>query len=72
MSHKSSFSLSSINLVIDFFFRVDLPPYESKDVSKKKLKSPTKTISLSYKYLINLTFYQGYEELLVAPFRYYG
>ena len=32
---------------IDFFFRVGLPPYESRDVSKKKLKSPTKSICLS-------------------------
>ena len=52
MSHKSSFSLSSINLEIDFFFRVGLPPFESKDVSKKKLKSPAKTICFSYKSLI--------------------
>ena len=33
---------SSIDLGIDFFFRVGLPPYESKDVLKKKLKSPGK------------------------------
>ena len=52
MSDKSKFFLSSINLAIDFFFRVGLPPYKSKDVPKKKLKSPSKTISLSEKSLI--------------------
>ena len=52
MSHKSNFSLSSINLGVDFFFRVGLPPYESRDVSRKKLKSPAKTICLSDKSLI--------------------
>ena len=46
MSQKSSFSLSSINLGIDFFCRVGLPPYESKDVPKKKLKPPAKIINL--------------------------
>ena len=52
MSHKSNFSLSLINFVIDFFFRVALPPYDSRDVLKKKLESPAKTICLSYKSLI--------------------
>ena len=52
VSHKSNFSLSSINFAIDFFFRVGFLPYDSRDVSKKKLKSPDKTICLSYKYLI--------------------
>ena len=52
MSHKSNFSLSSLNFAIDFFFRVGLPPYQSRDVSKKKLKSPAKAICLSYKSLI--------------------
>ena len=52
MSHKSNFSLSSINFAIDFSYRVGLLPYESRDVSKKKLKSPAKTICLSYKSLI--------------------
>ena len=52
MSHKSNFSLSSINLAIDFFFRVGLPLYESRDVSRKKLKSSAKTICLSDKSLI--------------------
>ena len=46
MSHKPNFSLTSINLAIDFFFTVGLPPYESRDVSKKKLKSPAKIICL--------------------------
>ena len=49
MSRESNFSLSSINFAIDFFLRVGLPPYESTDVSKKKLKSPAKTICLPYK-----------------------
>ena len=49
MSQKSNFSLSSINFAVDFLFRVVLPPHEPKDVSKKKLKSPAKTICLSHK-----------------------
>ena len=52
MSHNSNISLSSINLAIDLFFIVGLPPYESRDVLKKKLKSPAKTICLSDKSLI--------------------
>ena len=44
MSHISNVPLSSINVAIDFFFRVGLPMYETWDVSKKKLKSPAKTI----------------------------
>ena len=52
MSHKSNFSLNSINFATDFFFRVGLPSYESSHVSKKKLKSPAKTICLSDKSLI--------------------
>ena len=52
MSHKSNFSLSSINFATDLFFRVVLPLYYSRDIWKKKLKSPAKTIFLSYKSLI--------------------
>ena len=52
MSHKSNFSLSLISFAIDFFVRVGFPPYESRDLSKKKLKSSTKTLCLSCKYLI--------------------
>ena len=70
MSIKSNFSLSSINLAIDFFLRVGLPLYEYRGLSKKKLKSPAKTIYLSDKSLIVLTFYQGQEESLLALFQY--
>ena len=52
MSHKSNVLLSLINFAIDFIFRLGLPPHESEDVSKKKLKSPAKTICSSYKSLI--------------------
>ena len=52
MSHKSNFSLSSINLAIDFFFRVGLPPDKSRNVSKNKLKSLAETICMSDKSLI--------------------
>ena len=51
MPHNSNFSLNSINLAIDFFFRVCLPLYESRNVSKKKLRSPAKTTCLSDKSL---------------------
>ena len=37
---------------IDLFFRVGLPLHDSRDASKKKLKSLAKTICLSYKSLI--------------------
>ena len=33
-----------------FLFQTGLPPCESRDVSKKKLKSQAKTIYLSYKF----------------------
>ena len=46
MSRKLNFSLSSIKVAIDFFFRAGLSPFQSKDVSRKKLKSPAKTICL--------------------------
>ena len=52
MLHKSNFSLSSINVAIDFFFGDDLPPYESRDVSKKKVKLSANTICLSFKSVI--------------------
>ena len=65
MSNKSSLSLSSMNLAIDFFCRVCLPPYESKNVWKKKLKLPAKTICLLYKSLIVFNFL-FHEELLIA------
>ena len=52
MSHKSSFSVSSISLAIDFFFIVGVPPYEPRDVSKKKLKLAAKTTCLPGKSLI--------------------
>ena len=44
MSHKSNFSLSSINLAIDFFFRVGLPLYESRD-GEKEIKKEIKIAS---------------------------
>ena len=33
MPHKSNLSLSSLNLAINFFSRVGLSPYESRDIS---------------------------------------
>ena len=49
MSHKSNFPLSLINFATDFFVKDGA--YESKDASKKKLKSSAKAICLPYKSL---------------------
>ena len=43
------FQMSHTNqtfLAVDSLFSDCLPPYESRDVSKKKLKSPAKTVCL--------------------------
>ena len=51
MPHKLNFSLSSVNLDIDFFFRVGLSLHESSNALKNKLKSSDKTVCLSYNFM---------------------